>query len=127
MERIIGIGGVFLKARDPSGLAAWYSRHLGIEIGDDHCANFPCTAPDGSGADARTVWSIFPADSDYFSPSPSGFMINYRVADLTRMLDQLRRGGVEILGAEDYDYGRFAWVLDPEGNKIELWEPRESA
>lgn len=74
----------------------------------------------------RTVWAMFPPDADNFGQSASPFMINYRVSNLERMLEQLRRGGVEIEKVEDYDYGRFAWITDPEGNRIELWEPVES-
>jgi predicted enzyme related to lactoylglutathione lyase len=72
----------------------------------------------------RTVWSLFPADTDYFGPTRPAFMVNYRVANLDRMLERLRQNGVKVEKVEDLDYGRFAWVTDPEGNRVELWEPK---
>jgi len=116
MRRVTGIGGVFFKAEDPEKLYAWYERHLGITRVD---GNVMFTADSGF-----TVWSIFPKQSEYFAPSVSSMMINYRVEDLDALLDTLRAEGVEIdPKREDYDYGRFAWIMDPEGNKVELWEP----
>lgn len=106
MEQVTGIGGVFFEAKDGCADFVWREK--------DH--------PDRLG---RTVWAIFPADTAHFGQSSSHLMINYRVCNLERMLEQLRRGGVEIEKVEDYDYGRFAWIMDPEGNRIELWEPRE--
>ena len=123
MEKVTGIGGVFFKVRDVEKMAAWYREHLGIPIEDGH-ADFLWRDADGSGPVGRTVWSLFPADTDYFGPAKPACMINYRVPNLDRMLDQLRKGGIPIEKVEDYDYGRFAWVTDPEGNRIELWEPR---
>ena len=122
MEKVTGIGGVFFKVRDVEKMSAWYREHLGIPIEDGH-ADFLWRDTDGSGPTGRTVWSLFPADTDYFGPTRPGFMINYRVASMDRMLEQLRKSGVKIEKAEDYDYGRFAWITDPEGNRIELWEP----
>jgi len=121
MEQVIGIGGVFFKARDPAHMAAWYREHLGIPTEDGH-ADFAWREKDNPDKIGRTVWSIFPADTDYFGPSSASLMINYRVANLDRMLEQLRRGGIAVEKVEDYDYGRFAWITDPEGNRIELWE-----
>ena len=122
MEKVTGIGGVFFKVRDVEKMSAWYREHLGIPIENGH-ADF--SWGDGAtGGSGRTVWSLFPSDTDYFGPSKPAFMINYRVANLDRMLDQLRKGGIQIEKVEDYDYGRFAWVTDPEGNRIELWEPK---
>jgi predicted enzyme related to lactoylglutathione lyase len=126
MEHVTGIGGVFFKVRDPARMAAWYRECLGIQIEDGH-ADFPSRTPGQPDETGRTVWSLFPADTDYFGPSAQTFMINYRVANLDRMLDQLRQAGVAIEKVEDYDYGRFAWISDPEGNRIELWEPKTSA
>ncbi len=123
MEQVTGIGGIFFKARDPARMTAWYREHLGIQAEDGH-ADFAWREHDRPDEMGRTVWSIFPADTEYFGPSATPFMVNYRVASLDRMLDQLRRNGITVEKVEDYDYGRFAWITDPEGNRIELWEPR---
>jgi predicted enzyme related to lactoylglutathione lyase len=121
MERVLGIGGVFFKARDPKALAAWYREHLGMPLEPDQTyGNFTSAATGES-----TVWSIFPADSTYFGPGPAPFMINYRVRNLDAMLAQLRAAGATVdEKIEEYDYGRFGWAADPEGNRFELWEPR---
>ncbi len=124
MERVTAIGGVFFRARDPERMSAWYRDHLGIGA-TDGTTDFIWREHDHPDEVGRTVWSIFPADTDYFGPSRPGFMINYRVANLERMLDQLRQGGITVEKVEDYDYGRFAWITDPEGNRIELWEPKK--
>jgi catechol 2,3-dioxygenase-like lactoylglutathione lyase family enzyme len=126
MRRVIGIGGVFFKARDPEGLAAWYQRHLGITPGADGYVTLPWREPQPDGAAAYTAWTPFPAQTGYFAPSEAGFMINYRVADLPGLLAALEADGIEVLGREDSDFGRFAWILDPEGTKLELWEPPAS-
>jgi predicted enzyme related to lactoylglutathione lyase len=121
MERVLGIGGVFFKARDPKALAAWYREHLGVpvEAGQTY-GQFPAETSAGP-----TVWSTFPDDTKYFAPSPAPFMLNYRVRNLDAMLAQLRAAGVAVAEkVEDYDYGRFGWASDPEGNRFELWEPR---
>jgi predicted enzyme related to lactoylglutathione lyase len=123
MEKVTGIGGVFFRAQDPGRLSAWYRDHLGVPAHDGH-ASFIWREHDHPDALGRTEWCAFPADTDYFGPSKQPFMINYRVANLDRMLDQLRRNGVAIEKVEDHDYGRFAWITDPEGNRIELWEPK---
>jgi catechol 2,3-dioxygenase-like lactoylglutathione lyase family enzyme len=125
MEKVTGIGGVFFKVHDVEKMSAWYREHLGIPIEDGH-ADFLWRNDDGDGGGGRTVWSLFPADTEYFGPARPAFMINYRVANLERMLDQLRQRGIQIEKVEDYDYGRFAWITDPEGNRIELWEPKGS-
>ncbi len=119
-EIVTGIGGVFFKARDPDKLTAWYREHLGVPIEDGH-AEFLWRDPRNPGQTGRTVWSIFPATTHSFS---SAMMLNYRVANLDRMLEQLREAGIAVEKVEDYDYGRFAWITDPEGNRVELWEPR---
>jgi catechol 2,3-dioxygenase-like lactoylglutathione lyase family enzyme len=123
MERVTGIGGIFFKAHDPDRLSAWYREHLGIPVEDGH-ADFTWRDRDRPEEIGRTVWSLFPVETDYFGASSSPFMVNYRVANLDRMLEQLRGAGIVIEKVEDYDYGRFAWVSDPEGNRIELWEPK---
>jgi catechol 2,3-dioxygenase-like lactoylglutathione lyase family enzyme len=124
MESVNAIGGIFFKARDPEGLAQWYKRNLGIPAQDGY-ADFPWREKENPEAIARTVWSLFPHDSDYLGNTP--FMINYRVANLETMLEQLRAAGVAIHKVQDHDYGRFAWITDPEGNRIELWEPPQTS
>ena len=122
-ERVTGIGGIFFRVQDPERLSAWYRDNLGIAAEDGH-ADFPWRDYDRPDEVGRTVWSLFPADTDYFGPSKPAFMVNYRVANLDRMLEQLRGKGVTVEKIEDFDYGRFAWITDPEGNRIELWEPK---
>jgi catechol 2,3-dioxygenase-like lactoylglutathione lyase family enzyme len=116
MERVIGIGGIFFKAREPAKLAAWYREHLGVEI----VASFGGAV---FGPTGDTVWSTFPQDSSYFG-SDRPFMINYRVASLDRMLAQLRAARVSVDEKVDRSsLGNFGWATDPEGNRFELWEP----
>ena len=122
-EKVTGIGGIFFRSQSPARMAAWYREHLGISAEDGH-ADFLWREHGRPGEVGRTVWSLFPEDTDYFGPSRPAFMIGYRVANLERMLAQLRSKGVVIEKVEDYDYGRFAWITDPERNRIELWEPR---
>jgi predicted enzyme related to lactoylglutathione lyase len=125
VKRVTGIGGIFFQAENPGKLYAWYEKHLGIR-----------SEPNGQGAmlhwredenperRGMTVWALFEKNSKYFEPSRAPFMLNYRVDDLDALLEALRAEGVEIDPKhEDYPYGRFAWITDPEGNKIELWEP----
>ena len=123
MEKVTGIGGVFFRAQDPNRLSTWYRNHLGVNANEGH-ASFLWREHDNPETPGRTEWCAFPAETDYFGPSRQPFMINYRVPNLERMLDQLRRKGVTIEKVEDYDYGRFAWITDPEGHRIELWEPK---
>ena len=123
MRRVTGIGGVFFKADDPENLYNWYEKHLGIRREDGY-VGFRWRDADDPQEEGLTAWSIFRKQSDYFSPSVSPMMINYRVEDLDGRLEALKADGVTIDPTrEDYDYGRFAWIMDPEGNKIELWEP----
>ena len=121
--KVTGIGGIFFRARDPARMSAWYREHLGICTKDGH-ADFLWREHERPDEIGRTVWSVFPADTDYFGPARPAFMINYRVADLDGLLNQLRRKGVAVEKIENFDYGRFAWITDPEGNRIELWEPK---
>jgi predicted enzyme related to lactoylglutathione lyase len=124
MQRVTGIGGVFFKAKDPATLRAWYQKHLGIDVQDWGGAAFPWTDAAGKPTTGTTVWSIGRADSDWFAPSASSFMVNYRVADLAALLKALRGEGCNVLEkTEDSEYGKFGWVIDPEGNKVELWQP----
>lgn len=125
-ERVTGIGGVFFKARDPKALSVWYREKLGIAVSDGgEWSAFEWREREDPRRVGVTVWSLFRSDSDYFAPSQATFMVNYRVRDLDRMLAQLRALGVVVESkvAEEFN-GRFAWLLDPEGNKIELWEPK---
>jgi len=127
MARITGIGGVFFKSKsDAKQLAAWYERHLGLalEPWGGAVLKWP---EDKAGDHGVTAWHVADKTSDWFSPSESSFMINYRVDDLDELLAQLRRDGVTIVkGPESDDNGRFAWLLDPDGNKVELWQPMVS-
>lgn len=121
MERVLGVGGVFFKARDHKALAAWYREHLGVPVEDGQ--TYGAFASGGEGE--QTVWSTFPSDTSYFGPGGSGLMVNYRVRDLDAMLAQLRAAGAEVdARIEDQPYGRFGWATDPEGNRFELWEAR---
>jgi predicted enzyme related to lactoylglutathione lyase len=121
VERVLGIGGVFFKARDPQALAAWYREHLGVPVE----ANQTHGAFTSSAAGEQTVWSAFPVDTGYFGPNSGSCMLNYRVRNLDAMLAQLRAAGAKVDDrVEAYEYGRFGWASDPEGNRIELWEPR---
>ena len=124
MARVTGIGGVFFKAKDPEKLRAWYHEHLGLQFDSSGSTVFDCPADEEQRQIAQTTWSLFPADTEYFNPSRASFMINYRVENLAHVLDQLRNEGVEVdERVEEFEYGRFGWVMDPEGNRIELWEP----
>ena len=121
MEKVLGVGGVFLKARDPKALAEWYRGHLGVPVEPGQTHGTVVSA----GAGEMTVWSTFPADTAYFGPGPATAMVNYRVKNLDAMLAQLRAAGAKVEEkVEDYDYGRFGWATDPEGNRFELWEPK---
>lgn len=123
MERVTGIGGVFLKANDVKALAAWYQKHLGIEFGDNSYITFKWGNGDQD-VKGQTVFSFFKLDTEYFKPAEKSFMINFRVKNLDELLEDLQKEGVEIVGEkEEYEYGKFGWIMDPEGNKIELWEP----
>jgi predicted enzyme related to lactoylglutathione lyase len=119
MARAVGVGGVFLKARDPGALAAWYAKYLGIPEQDGGSLAF-----DGPDSLGMTVFAHFPVGTKYFGHGPQQAMINFRVDDLEELLVQLAAEGVTIdPKREDYPYGSFAWIEDPEGNRVELWEP----
>lgn len=124
MTRVTGIGGVFLTSRDPQALTAWYRDHLGIELQPWGGAVLHWKTEDNPHGVGSTVWNVMPADTGYLAPSTSGFMVNYRVADLRTLIARLRAEGVPVVGdIEESEFGRFGWVLDPDGNKLELWEP----
>jgi len=122
--RVVGIGGIFFKARDPERLRAWYREHLGLDIGEWGGVHFEGGTSSPTGRQASTMWSLFPESTRYFEPGTASFMINYRVEDLDAVLEALRREGCEVdERIESSEYGRFGWAADPEGNRLELWEP----
>jgi predicted enzyme related to lactoylglutathione lyase len=124
MRRVTGIGGIFFHAKDPVALRAWYQTHLGIDVQSWGGAAFTWTDADGKPTTGSTIWSIGPATSKHYAPSKSSFMINYRVDDLAALLAALRAEGCDVLEkTDDSEYGKFGWVMDPEGNKVELWQP----
>jgi predicted enzyme related to lactoylglutathione lyase len=121
MKRVTGIGGIFFKAADPKALSAWYRDHLGLDVSQWGGSVFKWggdNSPEG-----MTIWSPFAQDTDYMAPSSSSFMINFRVDDLDALLDALRSEGCNVLDkTETSEQGKFGWVMDPEGNKVELWQ-----
>jgi catechol 2,3-dioxygenase-like lactoylglutathione lyase family enzyme len=122
--RVIGLGGVFFKSTDTDRLNSWYTENLGMTRGAEGFG-FRWRAHDRPEIEHFTAWAVFAQQSTYFDPSGAPFMINYIVDDLDAILAKLAASGVNIdPKREDYDYGRFAWIYDPDGNKIELWEPR---
>lgn len=124
MKRVTGIGGVFFKSQDPKALGAWYKTHLGIDVQDWGGAAFDWKGPDNPEGTGTTAWSLFPANTKHLAPGVAPFMINYRVADLPALIAALRTEGVQVEGqVEESEYGKFGWVVDPEGNKVELWQP----
>jgi predicted enzyme related to lactoylglutathione lyase len=124
MKRVTGIGGVFIKAKDPAKLRAWYKTHLGIDVQTWGGTSFRWVNAAGVPVNGKTAW--FVGDGSTFAPSNASFMINYRVADLRGLLKLLREEGCQVLEkVEQSDFGIFGWVMDPEGNKVELWQPPE--
>lgn len=127
MKRVTGIGGVFFKSKNVSKLKQWYNDHLGVVPDENGYVSFHWRDEKDPDRVGFTAWEVFSADSNYFDPSDAPFMFNYRVEDLDALLEQLRGEGVEVDDRrEDGEYGRFGWVYDPDGNKIELWEPPEN-
>jgi hypothetical protein len=125
-DRVTGIGGIFIKARDPKVLAAWYSDNLGVPRANGAIPPlFQWRDHDDPQRVGNTVWGLFRSDTKYFAPSTAPFMINYRVNNLDRLLARLRAAGVTVEPkvVEDFN-GKFGWAMDPEGNKVELWEPK---
>ena len=124
MKKITGLGGVFIKAKDPKALAAWYEETLGIAFNNNSYIDLPFTDEKGKVTPGYNVLSFFKSDADYFNPSEKQAMINLRVHDLHSLLEELKNKGVTTVGDPlDEEYGKFGWIMDPEGNKIELWEP----
>ena len=125
MARVTGVGGIFFKTRgERAALAAWYQKNLGMPL--EAWGGVILRWPDDRAGDGGvTAWHVADRDSKWFAPSDSSFMVNYRVDNLDELLAQLREGGVEVVGGPDSDdNGKFAWIMDPDGNKVELWEPR---
>jgi len=126
MKRVTGIGGIFFHAKDPVALRAWYEEHLGIDVQAWGGTAFTWADDAGNPTNGTTVWSIGAATEEQFAPSKSTFMINYRVEDLAGLLEALRKEGCAVLEkTDDSEFGKFGWVMDPEGNKVELWQPPE--
>ena len=125
MKRVTGIGGVFFKCQDPDKIKAWYKTHLGMDT-DNYGTSFEWRQGDDPTKKGFTQWSPFKEDTKYFEPSAKAFMINYRVENIEALVKVLRQEGVTILDeVETFEYGKFVHILDPEGNKIELWEPKD--
>ena len=128
MKRVIGIGGFFFKAKDPQKLAAWYKKHLGLPIDESYGGfTFDWNSTDQRPDNGYTIWSPFKDDTDYINPSNKDFMFNFIVNDLEHLLKVLASEGIEQIDEmQDTEFGKFAWIIDPENNKVELWEPAES-
>jgi len=123
-EKVLAIGGVFFRAKNPKELARWYDAHLGTQFGDGESFVFQWRPTDNPNAIGQTVFGLFKEETKYFDPSTKQYMLNFRVKNLANMLEKLKMEGVHVEDKiESYDYGRFTWIMDPEGNKIELWEP----
>ena len=123
MRRVTGIGGVFFKARDAASLRQWYRKHLGVDVQDWGGAALRWQ-DDPDAENGVTAWTIFEGTSKHFQPSTAPFMINYRVEDLRALLQALRQEGCAVDDKiDESEFGKFGWVMDPEGNRIELWEP----
>ncbi|MDZ4864555.1 MAG: VOC family protein [Gemmatimonadota bacterium] len=124
MKRVTGIGGIFFNSRDPVALRAWYKKHLGIDVQAWGGTAFTWTDADGKLTPGTTIWTVGDATSNTFAPSTAPFMVNYRVADLHALVTVLKTEGCNVLDKlDESEYGKFAWVIDPDGNKVELWEP----
>lgn len=125
MKRVTSLGGIFFKCQDPAKMRDWYSRHLGLQT-DQYGTSFEWRHADIPEKKGYTVWSTFKQDTDYFRPSQKDFMLNFRVENLEWLLEELKKEGVEVVGEmEVYEYGKFAHIMDLEGNKIELWEAND--
>ncbi len=123
MAKVIGFGGFFFKARDPKALAAWYAKHLGLKVEDFGGVMFN----EDESRPGCMLWSPFSSNTRYFDPSDKPYMVNFRVDNLDELLQQLRSAGVQVDAKVDVsEYGRFGWVIDPEGTRIELWQPPDN-
>jgi predicted enzyme related to lactoylglutathione lyase len=124
MKRVTGIGGIFFKAKDAPSLQTWYKKHLGIDVQSWGGASLDWTDAEGKPVAGTTAWLIAQQESKQFAPSSAPFMVNYRVEDVRALVNALKEEGCNVLEKiDESDYGKFAWVIDPEGNKVELWQP----
>jgi predicted enzyme related to lactoylglutathione lyase len=120
MARVTGLGGIFFKSPDPKALGAWYAKHLGLPVTPFGFAKFV----EDEKRPGSTLWTPFKESTDYFKPSTKDFMINFRVDDLDALLAQLRSDGVQVdANVQDSEFGKFGWIMDPDGNRVELWQP----
>ena len=125
-DKVLGFGGVFLKSKDPKALGEWYNKNLGTSFGKESYMMFEWSERGNANSKASTTFGIFSEKSKYFDPSTKELMLNFRVKNLHKLLDKLKADGVTLVGTpEDYDYGKFGWIMDIDGNKIELWEPND--
>ncbi len=125
MKRVTGVGGIFFKAKDPKALYEWYRKHLGIESAPDAGAMW--NSAETPELPIINILAIFPQDTKYLGSDSAKFMINFRVDDLDGLLQALREEGVQVDDKVDHhEYGNFGWITDPEGNRVELWEPKSS-
>ena len=126
-KKVTGIGGIFFKSKEPDKVKEWYQKNLGL-ITNDYGSLFESRTIDNPDKKEYLQWSLFPENTNYFDPSKKDFMINYKVENLTELVEELKQNGVIILDSiEEFEYGKFIHILDPENNKIELWEPVDSA
>lgn len=126
MKKVTGVGGIFFKTKDPDKMKEWYNKNLGL-VTNEYGSVFEFRESDRPENKAYSVWSPFKDDTDYFQPSEKEFMINYRVENIEELVEELQKSGVTICDeVETYEYGKFVHILDPENNKIELWEPVDS-
>jgi catechol 2,3-dioxygenase-like lactoylglutathione lyase family enzyme len=123
MGEVTGIGGVFIKSEDPKRLYAWYEKHFGLR--SDGSGIMFSARPEEAGTEVQTIFAVFPQTTKYFAPSSASFMLNFRVRDLDGLVAKLEADGATLdPKRDDHEYGKFAWVMDPDGNRIELWEPK---
>jgi predicted enzyme related to lactoylglutathione lyase len=121
--KVTGLGGVFFKSEDPDSLKKWYTNNLGLDT-DQYGHMFKWLYSEDPDKVGYTQWSVFDAKTDYLNPSKKDYMINFRVENIEALIEELKSNGMKVIGdMESYDYGKFAWVMDPDGNKVELWEP----
>lgn len=124
-KRVVGLGGIFFKSKNPNEIKSWYHKHLGLET-DAYGTSFEWRQADNPEEKGFTQWSPMKDETTYFQPSENEFMINYRVENLEKLVELLKKEGVNVLDAiETFEYGKFVHILDPEGRKIELWEPQD--
>ena len=126
MKKVTGVGGIFIKCEKPDEMREWYDKNLGL-VTNEYGSLFEFRSTDNPDKKEYLQWSTMSTNSKHFEPSQKQFMVNYRVENLEELLKELAAGGVEVVGKmEEYEYGKFGWIMDPEGNKIELWEPVDS-